>query len=104
MSFVIRQPTQTDQLKLLSLYEAVTAASDGIARRPNEITSCFISELLLETGRSGLMLVMEDHQRKNLVGAIHATYGQLECLRHVMGHLTILIHPSFQKMGLSHLM
>lgn len=101
MSFLIRAPAKTDPRELQELYKEVTLAPcGGLARRPYEITSDFIADIFLQSSRSGLMLVLEETRTGKIVGAIHAIYGDIESLRHVMGQLTILIHPEFQKLGL----
>ena len=99
-AYRVRSACESDQMGLRSLYREVTSAPGALARRPEEVTDGFVRRLIRQTNRSGLCLIVEDPAQDRLVGAIHATYGDVEALRHVMGHLTILIHPEFQKQGL----
>lgn len=99
MKLQIRRAQEGDLSRLISLYRAVASVSSGLARRESEITEQFGRNLLAETQLHGLLMVVEDASRE-LIGAIHARHGEAESLRHVMGHLTILVHPDSQSKGI----
>lgn|GEM_PF-52242 len=98
--YSIRFGTANDHLALKALYVSVAHQGDGIARRPHEISDEFIAKVIHSSLRKGLILVMQRMGSDELIGCIHAVRVEPEDLSHVMGGLTILIHPSFQKRGL----
>jgi ribosomal protein S18 acetylase RimI-like enzyme len=98
MNWLIRAAVQADHAALKALYKHVAAQPGGLARRPDDVTDNFIASLLGLAFPSGLTLVME--HAGELIGAIHASCPDATYKRHVMNHLTVLVHPGHQGLGL----
>ena len=99
MTFPIRQATLEDQVRIRKLYSRVAQESGGLARTPEEVTDSFVSSLIRNCTRNGLILLVEDPRSLEILGLIHAASGELSVLRHVLGELTLLIHPRLQGRG-----
>ena len=96
MNHYIRKADLKDENLIRELYCAVAEASQGLARRPEEVTSDFVSALLRSSTTHGLIMVLENAESRQIDGIIHATFGEIEDLRHVMGNLTVLVRPRLQ--------
>ena len=83
---------------LLKLYKNVAKISDGIIRNENEIDQIFISEILDNSVKNGLILVgLID---ETLVGEIHAYTPKIFAFQHILTNLTIVVTPSHQGKGI----
>lgn len=92
-----RTATIGDLDRLMKLYQAVARTEGGIARLEHEITPDYISGFLEKSLATGLIIVGENPDDENeLVAEIHAYKAGLKVFDHVLGDLTIVVHPDFQ--------
>ena len=94
----IRPATPADHAKLFTLHRAVAEDPNGIARMPDEITDNYIASLLKINMPTGLQLVV-DNETGGLIGEIHASKYGLCVFDHILGNLTIVVHPDHQGKG-----
>jgi ribosomal protein S18 acetylase RimI-like enzyme len=92
-----RTATIEDLDRLLKLYKTVASTEGGIARLESEITRTYISSFLEKSLETGLIIVGENPNDENeLVAEIHAYKAGIKVFDHVLGDLTIVVHPQFQ--------
>jgi ribosomal protein S18 acetylase RimI-like enzyme len=96
----IRHGTLEDARAIQTLYQAVAATPDGLARRPVEVTSDYVNDFLVHSLERGILMVAELPGLSRLAGEIHAYRSDLHVFSHVMGDLTIAVHPDAQGRGI----
>jgi ribosomal protein S18 acetylase RimI-like enzyme len=96
-----RRATKDDSAALLELYKQVSRTVGGIARAQNEISTDFIDSTLSTSLERGLMMVAHaEGDAKHLFGAIHASRPGIKAFSHMLGDLTIVVHPDHQGQGI----
>lgn len=95
---LIRPAEEQDRPELLSLYQAVAAQAGSLARRADEIDEAYIQGFVEKAQRSGVQLVAFDAE--GLCADIHASRPQPRDFQHVLGDLTVVVHPRAQGQGL----
>lgn len=99
--FSVRPATASDAGKILALYKAVGAAPIGIARSPEEVTPGYIENFMQLAAATGIELVIDNPANSNEITAeIHCWKPDPKILHHLLGDLTIAVHPDFQGKGL----
>ena len=96
---VIRRGRLDDAPAIRELYRAVAAAPGGIARTPDEVTTEYVAEFLASSLRRGVLLVAQLPALEGLAGELHAWRSGLHVFDHVLGELTVAVHPSAQGLG-----
>ena len=92
-----RTATSEDLDALVKLYKTVAGTEGGIARLENEITPDYVRNFLEKSLASGLIIVGEHPDNADeLVAEIHAYKAGIQVFDHVLGELTIVVHPEFQ--------
>ncbi len=82
---------------LINLYKAVARTEDGIARLEYEITEDYVKKFLLKSLASGLIIVGENpDDETQLIASVHAFKKGIKVFDHVLGDLTLVVHPQFQ--------
>ena len=94
----IRTATDADITPIAALYRAVGAAGGGLARTPAEITLDYVSDFVHAARHGGIELVAEAPDG-TLAGEIHTYQLGPAMLAHVLGQLTIAVHPDWQGRG-----
>lgn len=94
----IRPVTEADGPQLLELYRAVARQGAGIARTEPEVTETYIRNNLHNALTRGIGLVAVANGR--IAAEIHCSRPEPLVFRHVLGDLTIAVHPDFQGQGL----
>jgi ribosomal protein S18 acetylase RimI-like enzyme len=95
-----RAATPDDKHKILALYCEVTSRSGGLVREVHEITEEYVDKFLMNSLADGMIFVVGDDIGDRLIGEIHSYKPGLNALSHVLEHLTIAVHPSFQRKGI----
>ena len=95
-----RPATLYDKQKIISLYREVALRSGGIVREAHEVTEEYVDKFLRNSLADGIILVVEDAESDRIVGEIHTYKHGINVFSHVFGHLTIVVHPSFQRKGI----
>lgn len=86
-----------DLQKIKDLYTDVARHEGGIARRAGEVTTAYVENFICKSLDSGLIVVGEhpDDPQK-LVAEVHASKAGIRSFDHVLGDLTLVVHPDFQ--------
>ena len=93
----IRTADIDDFSKIKILYKEVAKHHGGIARQEHEITEDYIENFLKKSLASGLIIVAENPEDpEQLVAEIHAYKAGIGVFNHVLGELTLVVHPAFQ--------
>jgi ribosomal protein S18 acetylase RimI-like enzyme len=88
-----------DLNRLMELYKAVAGIEGGIARIEEEITENYVQSFLTKSLYSGLIIVAENPDDSDeLIAEVHAYKAGIHVFDHVLGELTIVVHPKFQGM------
>ncbi len=98
MTIDIRPAVESDLDDILTLYRAVAEVPGGLLRRVHEITPGYVRKNFDAARRSGLSFVAADED--GIVGELHGHVPGVHQLRHVLGDLTIAIHPRAQGQGI----
>jgi len=86
-----------DLHSLVTLYKAVARTEDGIARLESEITEDYVKDFLLNSMATGLIIVGENPDNESeLISSVHAFKKRVRVFDHVLGDLTLVVHPQFQ--------
>jgi len=93
-----RTADSNDLHSLITLYKAVARTEEGIARLEHEVTEEYVNDFLSKSLSGGLIIVGEnpDHE-KQLIASIHAYKKGVQVFDHVLGDLTLVVHPQFQR-------
>lgn len=97
---IVRHGRREDASAIQALYKAVAATPGGIARTPHEVTIEYVNDFVTHSLERGIILVAELPDSAGLAGELHAYRSELENFSHVMGDLTVAIHPDAQGRGL----
>ena len=96
----LRHGRRDDIPAILALYRTVAATPGGIARAPGEVTSEYVERFVSESLDRGIILVAELEGLPGLAGEVHAYRSELGIFRHVLGELTVAVHPAAQGRGI----
>jgi RimJ/RimL family protein N-acetyltransferase len=92
---MIRRARPTDAADIREVYRAA-AAQGTLARMPDEVDDAYVAEFM-HAARNGLEVVAEVEGR--VVGELHASRLSPRQFAHVLGELTIAVHPDQQGKG-----
>lgn len=95
----IRPGRANDAAAIRELYRAVAAIPGGIARAADEITADYVDQFVHASLERGIIVVAEFPESRGLAGEIHAYRSDVLAFRHVLGDLTIAVHPDAQGQG-----
>jgi ribosomal protein S18 acetylase RimI-like enzyme len=83
--------------RLIKLYKAVAREEGGIARLESEITEDYVKEFILNSLSTGVIVVGENpNDSDELIAEVHGYKSGISVFDHVLGDVTILVHPGFQ--------
>ena len=86
-----------DLPRLIRLYKAVARHEGGIARLEHEITEDYVKNFILRSLATGVIIVAENPDSPDdLVAEVHGYKSGPAVFDHVLGDVTIVVHPSFQ--------
>jgi len=86
-----------DLNSLIILYKSVAQTEDGIVRLESEITEEYVKDFLLNSLATGLIIVGENPDNETeLIASVHAYKKGIRVFDHVLGDLTVVVHPQFQ--------
>ncbi|MBX7223066.1 MAG: GNAT family N-acetyltransferase [Blastocatellia bacterium] len=88
-----------DFSELVNLYQTVAAEEGGLARTQAEISDSYVSHFLRKSLESGVILVARAAETQTLLGEIHCYALGPQVFSHVLGELTIAVHPASQGQG-----
>ena len=86
-----------DLSRLIRLYKAVARDGSGIARLEHEITEDYVKNFILKSLATGVIIVGEHpDDPEELIAEVHGYKMGVSVFDHVLGDVTILVHPQFQ--------
>lgn len=97
--YVIEAATIADAAQVRALYRDVAANGAGLARAADEISLPYVRQFLRSAQRSGICLLARCATDQRLCGEIHACAPGPRVFAHVLGELTIAVHPRCQGQG-----
>jgi ribosomal protein S18 acetylase RimI-like enzyme len=99
-SFSITPGTLEDHDALATFYRAVAAVEGGLARTEDEITDEYLGNFLKKSLDTGVILVARQPETQQIIGEIHTYALGPKVFAHVLGELTIAVHPAHQGKGI----
>ena len=96
----IRPGRIEDVVAIEALYREVGATPGGIARSPDEVSRDYVEGFVSRSLDRGIILVAELEGLSGLAGELHAYRSDLRIFRHVLGELTVAVHPATQGQGI----
>ena len=98
-----RRAEPRDADAIAGLYRAVAAAGGGLARTEDEVTRVYVHDFVDASMKGGLEVVATD-SAGFVIAEIHARPLGPRVFSHVLGDLTIAVHPSWQGQGVGRAM
>lgn len=95
MSITIRVATLADRDAIVALHRAAAVTPGALARSPEEVTAAYAEAAI----KSDICLVAVDPDGF-VCGEIHAKRETIALFAHVLGALTVAVHPERQGRGL----
>ncbi len=99
-AFIIDSATPEDKTEVVALYRAVATIEGGLARTEEEISEEYVEHFLRKSLESGLSLVGRQEGTGKIIGEIHSYAIGPRVFAHVLGDLTIAVHPDHQGFGI----
>jgi putative acetyltransferase len=100
----LRPGRREDVPAIQELYKTVAATPGGIARTPAEVTRDYVDEFVSHSLDRGILIVAELAGLPGLAAELHAYRSDLHVFNHVLGDLTVAVHPSAQGQGIGRLL
>lgn len=92
-----RTADMEDLHRLIVLYKAVARTEGGIARLEHEVTEEYVKNFIQKSLATGIIIVGENPDNADeLVASIHGYKAGIRVFEHVLGDVTIVVHPHFQ--------
>lgn len=95
MSIIIRAATLADRDAIIALHKAAAVTPGALARAPDEVTTAYAEGAI----RSDICLVAVEPDG-SVSGEIHAKRETITLFAHVLGGLTVAVHPQRQGRGI----
>lgn len=95
---MIRTGTPSDIDALLALQQTVAGENASLARAPDELSRDLIAEVVKQSLATGVLLLATEGAE--LVGAIYCYALGPRQFAHVLGKLTVAVHPAQQGQGI----
>ena len=97
--FTIEKGMLGDLTGITALYRAVAAIEGGLARTADEITDEYVEAFVRKSIETGILIVAREGMTGEIIGEIHAYALGPVTFAHVLGELTIAVHPASQGIG-----
>jgi len=92
-----RTADMDDLSRLMTLYKAVSRQEGGIARLEHEVTEDYVKHFMIKSLATGLIIVGENpDDAEELVAEMHGYKAGPKVFDHVLGDVTVLVHPNYQ--------
>ncbi len=92
-----RTADMDDLPALIQLYKSVARVEGGIARLEHEVTEEYVRNFIQKSLATGLIIVGENPDApEELIAEVHGYKPGIRVFDHVLGDVTIVVHPQFQ--------
>ena len=98
--YTVNNASLSDLDAILELYLAVAAVKGGLARTADEISLGYVEEFVRKSVENGIIVAARDNNSGEVIGEIHAYAIGPKVFSHVLGELTIAVHPERQGIGI----
>jgi ribosomal protein S18 acetylase RimI-like enzyme len=98
--YTITSAGDDDVEAILRLYLAVASIEGGLARSADEISSDYVKNFVKKSAESGIIVIALESGSSKVIGEIHAYALGPKVFAHVLGELTIAVHPDRQGLGI----
>jgi ribosomal protein S18 acetylase RimI-like enzyme len=98
--YTVTRATIADTDAILKLYLAVAAIEGGLARTADEISETYIENFVKKSVETGIIVIARDKESRYVIGEIHGYALGPKVFSHVLGELTIAVHPDRQEIGI----
>lgn len=95
--FIVTNATFDDCESITNLYSEVAAIEGGLARTADEINESYVENFVSKAIETGIIIVARKDEK--IIGEIHSYALGPKVFAHVLGELTIAVHPDFQGFG-----
>ena len=96
---IIKSATPEDKAGIVALYRAVAAIEGGLARTAEEVSEEYVAHFVGKSLEGGFCLVARETDEGPIIGEIHSYPIGPRVFAHVLGELTIAVHPAHQGLG-----
>ncbi|HRH41219.1 MAG TPA: N-acetyltransferase [Pyrinomonadaceae bacterium] len=96
--FIVTNATFDDCQNIINLYREVAAIEGGLARTAEEISESYVENFVSKAIETGIIIVARKDEK--IIGEIHSYALGPKVFAHVLGELTIAVHPDFQGFGI----
>lgn len=100
MNPIIESAHMGDAPAVLQLCQDVAAVEGSLARAADEFSPEYVHDLMVRSLESGVVLVARTANDSSLAGMVHACVLSPRAFGHVLGELTIAVHPRSQGRGI----
>ncbi|MEK7832841.1 MAG: N-acetyltransferase [Acidobacteriota bacterium] len=97
---IINSAKPEDATAIVELYRAVAAIEGGLARTAAEVSDEYVAHFLSKSIETGIVQVVRETADGQIVGEIHSYALGPRVFAHVLGELTIAVHPAKQSLGI----
>lgn len=95
----VRPGRRDDARAIHDLYVRVAQDSGGLARMADEIDMAYVEDVVGKSLADGVILIAESSDRA-VLGELHTYRNGLRKFDHVLGSLTVAVHPDTQGRGI----
>ena len=96
----IRTGRANDAAAIRDLYVTVARDSGSLARGADEVTDDYVNAFIARSLADGVLFVAEIQGASGIAGELHAYRNGLRRFSHVLGSLTVAVHPDAQGQGI----
>lgn len=95
--FIVTTANFEDCPAIAQLYREVAAIEGGLARTADEISDEYVENFVSKSIKSGIIIIARKDEM--IIGEIHGYALEPKVFAHLLGELTIAVHPDFQGFG-----
>jgi putative acetyltransferase len=97
--FTVNSASVDDVSGIFELYLKVAAIEGGLARVASEVSTEYVSNFVGKSVENGVILIARDTVTNKIIGEIHGYSLGIKVFAHIIGEVTILVHPDYQGFG-----
>lgn len=98
-NILVTSGTTNDVTDITRLYRDVAAIEGGLARTADEISNEYVADFVSKAVETGIIVVAKNADSE-IIGEIHGYALGPKVFAHIIGELTIAVHPEYQGRGI----